>query len=121
MKKLLAVLVLSPLSAFAGTVLKTNVHCTTSQNSKVYTETILSNQYSNIALPEYSLWPLKLGEKKALLIAKNGVQGTYARLELGDSASSSVFISLPLADGGVQNCVVLMTKEDGEDRYIFEL
>jgi hypothetical protein len=121
MKKwLMAVLVLSPISAFAGTVLQTNVHCTTSQNPKVLAETIQSNQTSHIQLSEYTLWPLKNGENKTLLIAKIGVQGTYAHLDLGNTASTSVFISLPLANGDVQNCVVLMTKEDGEDRFIFE-
>jgi hypothetical protein len=127
MKKwLMAVLVLSPISAFAGTVLQTNVHCTTAsgaaqmQNPKVLAETIQSNQTSHIQLSEYTLWPLKNGENKTLLIAKIGVQGTYAHLDLGNTASTSVFISLPLANGDVQNCVVLMTKEDGEDRFIFE-
>lgn len=118
-KWMMAILVFSPVSAFAGTVIKTMVHCT-SQNPTVFTETIKSNEVSSIVLPEYSLFPLKHGENKSLLISKNGVQGTYAFLNLGEGASTSVFIALPQANGDVQKCVVLMTKEDGEDRYIFE-
>ena len=87
----------------------------------MFVQEIQSNQYSHIQLAEYSLWPLKLGENKALLISKNGVQGTFARLELGAGASTSTFIALPLANGEMQKCIVLMTKEAGEERFIFEL
>jgi hypothetical protein len=117
-KWMMAVLVFSPISAFAGTVLQTMVHCT--QNSGVFTQTIQSNQVNSVALAEYSLWPLKNGESKSLLVAKNGVQGTYALMDLGEGASTSVFIALPQANGDVQKCIVLMTKTEGEDRYIFE-
>lgn len=121
MKKLILFLVMSPLSVFAGTVLQTKVHCTTADSKNVFAQTIQSNQYSHIALSEYTLWPLKLGENKALLISKIGVQGTYARVEMGSGASTSTFFELPQADGTTQKCIVLMTKEAGEDRYIFEI
>lgn len=119
-KLMMVAFLFSPLSAFAGTVLQTMVHCT-SQNLTVFTQTIQSNQVNSVALAEYTLWPLKHGENKSLLISKNGVQGTYALMNLGEGASTSVFIALPQANGDVQKCIVLMTKTEGEDRYIFEL
>jgi hypothetical protein len=126
-KWMMTVLIFSPVSALAGTVLQTMVHCTVqssvenaAQNPGVFTQTVQSNQVNSVALAEYSLWPLKNGENKSLLISKNGVQGTYAHLNLGEGASTSVFIALPQANGDVQKCIVLMTKEDGEERYIFE-
>lgn len=123
-KLMMVAFLFSPLSAFAGTVLQTMVHCTLqnpSQNPTVFTQTIQSNQMNSVALAEYTLWPLKHGENKSLLVSKNGVQGTFALMNLGEGASTSVFIALPQANGDVQKCIVLMTKTEGEDRYIFEL
>ncbi|MFS4457975.1 hypothetical protein [Bdellovibrio sp. HCB2-146] len=122
MKKMILTIgfALTPVFAFAGEVINTKVNCTTSSNPQVFTAEAQEYQSSYIQLKEYQLWPLNVGGQKNLLISKDSKKGTYAYLTLGDSKSSSVFVSLPLENGDVQNCIVLMTKVKGEKPYIWE-
>lgn len=123
MNKLIVMIALvsAPLTSFADLLINTKVNCTIQGNREVFSAEIQENKMSHIEIQEYKLWPLNVSGNKVLTISKIGVQGTYAYLSLGDSMSSSVFVSLPLENGGVQNCIVEMTKFKGEKRYIFEL